>query len=305
MSEPRKHHYISQFYLKWFSFNPTDENPQCFFYHIPSNGKILSSNIENIATKKDLFALTLPNWLKEFWLEKDFSKEESKLAYGLSSIIDIVKNKPKELNNMDRSILIDLIMFQFKRSAVVSKESEEKIKKVSADIKKELKEKYPDNNWTEKEYEVAMENAIIILLQKWKFEKEFDKNNMTNVLLKRNRYFYNITDYNKSFVTSDMPLYRYTAAWTNDWLENSNTRMVFPLSSKLLLLIYWEWWQIYKVVNNNKEFIKRANWIIISNATNFIIGNNEKLIQKMKDWKNWWTRKYLYPKNVLFLINEE
>lgn len=304
MSEPRKHHYLSQFYLKGFSFNPDDKIPQCFFYHIPSDSKISVSSVEDVASKRDLFTITWSNWEKDFSLEKEFSLEETNLWSWLITLINKIYNKQK-LNEEDELNLIDLIIFKLKRSIIVSNQYREKTEKIKEQIKIELKKKYPDNKRTQEEYDKAMKNAMLVLIKQNKLEIELDKYDMIKTLRNRNWFFLKIRDNNKSFITSDLPLYRFNYPWESDWAHNPNTQIILPLSSKILLLIHWEWKLRRIVENNNSEFIKRANWMIISNASNFIIWTNPRLLQKMKEWKNWWTKRYLYPENVLFLSDEQ
>lgn len=304
MPEPRKHHYISQFYLRWFSFNSEGINPQCFFYHIPNDSSVLPSNIENIASQRDLFALTLANGEKDYSLEKDFSIQETSFASNLESIIEKIKSNGKFVPE-EENILIDLMLFQLKKSIVVSTQYKQKTETMKQEINKEVDEKFPKHRLLKEDFDRWMKNSAILTLKEWWLEKEFEKYDMKGLLLDRNRYFFQITDHNKSFVTSDMPLYRYNNPWESDWVANPNTQIIFPLSAKILMVIHKDWKRREKITINDNEFVKKANGMIISNASNFIIWNNQKLIQKMKEWKNGWTKKYLYSENVLFLSDKE
>lgn len=298
MSKPRKHHYLSQFYLKGFSFKK-DNCDKCFMYNIPNDTNIIEASVVDIAAERDLF--TIEDWTgKDFSLEEEFGKKESELAKDLKDVLGIVKWDWKFLNSEEEKI-IDLILFQYKRSLVVSGQVKQRMRQEVDQITKDVKLEYPGVDLSKIDMKKMSKTEMNKQLRWWYFDKVMGKYPIKEKLLNRNWYFYQITDWNKSFVTSDMPLYRYNKVWESDWIENSNTQIIFPLSSKVVLLIHWEWKKRQKIVKNDNEFIKRANVMIIANSSNFIIWSSDKLLEKLKKRKKWNTKKYLYPENKFLL----
>jgi len=299
MSKPRKHHYLSQFYLKGFSFEK-DNSDKCFMYNIPNDTNIVEASVVDIAAEKDLF--TIESWAgKEFSLEEDFGKKEIELAKYLKSVLNIIEWDWK-ISNAEEEKIIDLILFQYKRSLIVSSQVKQRMEKEIEEITRDVKKEYPDADLSDIDMKKMSKTEMNKQLKSWYFDQVMWKYPIKEKLLNRNWYFYQITDYNKSFVTSDMPLYRYNKIWESNWIENSSTQIIFPLSSKIVLLIHWEWKQRQKEVKNDNEFIKRVNGMVITNASNFIIWSSDKLLEKLKKQKKWNIKKYLYPENA-FLLN--
>jgi len=91
MSEPRNHHYISQFYLKGFSKNEGTK-AKLFVYDKEQN-KYFQSNPKNIATKRDFNRISTKG--KEYFIEEHQSQMEAKIAIAFKNIIES-NQYPKE-----------------------------------------------------------------------------------------------------------------------------------------------------------------------------------------------------------------
>jgi len=91
MSEPRNHHYISQFYLKGFIKNG-EVKAKLFVYDKEQN-KYFQSNPKNIATKRDFNRIATKG--KENFIEEHQSQMESKIAIAFKNTIES-SQYPKE-----------------------------------------------------------------------------------------------------------------------------------------------------------------------------------------------------------------
>src|SRR5215475_10873872 len=82
MSEPRKHHYLPQFYLRGFS---AKERAVC---HIEKNGgRSYTSSIRVTAAIRDYHELDNPGFDDPNALEKRLAQVETHLAEGLARVI--------------------------------------------------------------------------------------------------------------------------------------------------------------------------------------------------------------------------
>lgn len=268
-------------------------------YNIPNDTNVIEASVADIAAEKDLF--TIEDWTdKDVSLEKDFGIEESELAKHLKNVLNIIEWDWK-ISNTEEEKIIDFILFQFKRSVIVSDQVKQKMKEHKKDITEEALKKFPGADISKIDMDKIGKSEMNKQLKLWYFDQVMWKYPIKEKLLNRNWYFFQITDWNKSFITSDMPLYRYNKIWESDWIENSNTKIIFPLSSKILLFIHWKWKKRIRIIKNDNQFIKKANAMIITNASNFIIWSSDKLLEKLKKRKKWTIKKHLYPENKFLL----
>ena len=325
MSKYKKQHYLSQCYLKWFQTNILRnwfKSEGCYFWNIFKNPtwdltwKIFSS-IENLAYKNHLFSFVSYEWESKIYqptLEIEFGKFEwafSILLKNLSSKYNIFcKTKNIDdfhrINEQEKILLAEFFKFQFKRSLKAHNSFDKDIEKLYYEIldSQEIKDKF----WLERKQ---------ALINNWSFKDSliknggvqsmvnlFSSNNLNNILLKKNWYFLIITDNNKSFVTSDFPIYRFNEKWKSNWIIEKSTQITLPLTGKIALLMHWDWWKtIYKIFNDN-NYIKRVNWMSVANANNLVISSNLKLLKKIVWFKlNKW--KYSYDENKYFNLKNK
>ncbi len=310
MGKAKKHHYLSKFYLRWFT---SDNKENCYYRDFNKKWTRNFWNIKNIAYKKNLFSnLDYKNWKEEYSpdLEEAFAKKEKKFSFLLNNIIQWY-NKFKNTHNKynlynfshsDRLIFIDLIKFQIFRSSVSNNNCKLNIKNY---IEKLLKDntfinKIWQNNINKYKKDKYLLNKIA---HNWISEiwKPFsDKMLLNYILLNRWWYFIYINYKNRSFITSDSPIYRFNNNSSN-WIINNNTYLIYPLSSKICLcitgikdinenIILYNWW----------DLIKEINLMMLWNANNIIISSNKLLLEKMKKIKNSNSKK-IFKKNLLNL----
>ena len=95
-----------------------------------------------------------------------------------------------------------------------------------------------------------------------------------NKIKDKNWSFYHINNDEKSFVTSDCPIYFYPDLWLN----NPDLKIVFTLGSKLVWIIHWKWKERSNKDIENNALIDKINYKTIANATELIIWDNEDLV---------------------------
>lgn len=324
MSKNKKHHYLSKFYLKWFQTNVCinwNNSTWVYFWDIKRNSNSLLTEkdnfrkLEKIWYEKYLFSEEKVEWEENIIdnrLEKEFSRIESKLSPLLDNIRGWYYNFMKcnddkyfyKFNQEDKVLLLDLLKFQRIRSLKVhpahrdslESEYENIIYNIEKDKEFYGEEEIEKIKWDDNKRRIikkASNYAILNIMWPESYK----------LLLKKNWYIFYITYNDRSFITSDFPIYRHNDIWP-DWIRNPNTQIIFPLSSKLCLVIFWEWNEFKYKQENSREFIKRVNWMVLWNVRNVVICNNLSLLKKMVKWKLKWN-KYLYPENNHFWIYQK
>lgn len=305
MSKYKNNHYLSQFYLKGFMCN----EKWTYFWDIKRqpNWNINKSDnyrrIEKVGYENYLFCIKNRDWTYDKSLEIEFSQKENEYKKLLEKIISSVKNIHKsewyKLNSEEKLLLIDFLRFQFKRSLIIQNWLWECLVNKFENIINELylskkinKELYFNLTICSKENnDKSIHNTKVEMARNIFWNKEI----WENIMNSKDLYIFYTSRKDKSFITSDFPIYRHNENG-NNWILHNDTEIVFPLSSNVVILFYQKWdKQIYHCENDDK-FINKVNWMILANADNLKISNNFELLKEMVQRKINWSE-YLYPKN--------
>lgn len=314
-------HYLSQFYLKWFRADDigVSKECKCYFFDVKKEKPVIKlQKIDTIWCGWNLFSKEDSRNKYNHDLEKEFGKLESRFSLLFEKITINAnayireKKKSQFISNKEKILLVDYIKFQYKRSIIIQGDFRPGINNVYGNIincdipkmKEQVSEGYKNKidelgKLLEKNQDKNTKNFGIDVISQLFNDNELFKES----LLSKNWFFKVIEDKDKSFVTSDFPIYRYNEPWEMNWLANPTTSIFFSISKNILLLISWEWDRIIVEKENNSNSIKAMNGAIIANADNIIISSNKKLLEKMMEWKTKRNTKYYFEKNSTWCCN--
>lgn len=320
MNQPKYHHYLSQFYLRWFETENKVNwfiTKWCYYWDFSKNpnwdiDKRIFWSIKNIWWKNNLFSeLNFVNWEKKYdpRLEKEFSNLEWEFSILLNKIkkwyIEFInkrnKNNLYNLTEKDKEIFWELIKFQIFRSNIVSPDIKNYMKKQFNKIInwKDIKE-----NFTIEKINQFLDNNNLkeMVLHNWPNLSRYYfkiRSKITDIIMNRTRYIFYITKKDKWFITSDFPLYRHNSNWNPNWILYSDTELIYTLTPNICLVISWENKINKNIIINDKNIINRVNFMMLGNAKNIVISNNKKLLYRMIKLKKSNSSK-IYPANKHF-----
>jgi len=317
MANYKYNHFISKFYLKWFSFQKESNwkyNESCYYWDFLKNptwdlSKKNISSPKKIGWENYIFnKLQFENWEKNYQpeLEIFFSKQENNFSRLFKSIDDSLKcfKNKKDIENLyrlslnDKELLCDFIRFQLYRSNAVSVNLHNKIENSINQIlnSREIIDRFWINQINSLRNDKELTESLLhnSKLEIHKYFLKWDK--LTNLLINRGWYLLYITKKNKSFITGDFPIYRLNSSWEPNWMAYESTEIIFPISSNVCLIIHWNKPESWKIIMKNNFYIKRINGMTLWNSRKIVVCNNLKLLKKMMHWKKN-NSSNLYPAN--------
>lgn len=313
MSKYKYNHYISKFYLSWFE-KEIDikwfKTKWCYYWDFKKKpdwkmDKRIFSSIENIWWENHIFNdLDFKNWKKIFIpkIEKEFQLIE----WPFSKIIKKLKNKGQknfyDLTISDKNIFIDFIRLQIFRSVSVDSEISKKLKEKVSEWIHQAKKEFWEKNFLELSKSEWFEEKLFHNSRNELYKNFLKGEKLHDLLINRWWHFLYITKKKKSFITCDFPIYRINSSWKSNWIIEPTTEIIFPLTSKICLIIYWDKNNIEHIIHNDNNYIKKINWMMLWNASNLVVSESKELLLKMIKWKKN-KSKYLYPKNIHLTIN--
>lgn len=297
MSIKNNQHYLSKFYLKYFSnicWSDIKGKPnqwKVFCYDIKTS-TTKEDYLSNVAFKSNLFSFINENWEIDNSLETNFCKEENWFSNLLRKINKNIlsyeqKNKWEfiKFEEKEKKIIIDFIKFQYKRSIAVNADN----LKRRDEVWKEAKNLFTSEatKETEEGYKQNFNKILLDIL--------FHEENILDLLYNKSIYFYYIKNAsNKRFITSDFPIYRYSPIW-DEWILYQDNEISFPITEKIIMKIAWDGW-IFHYLEIEDNLIDDFNKKTIANATNLIIWSSETQIENAKKIKE----NNPYSKNTMF-----
>mgnify|MGYP000185931283 FL=1 len=247
MTEPKRHHYVPQTYLKNFAFKKNNQYKVNVIDKTSRN--IFLSNISNIAVEKEFYTVsTMPD--KYMW-EKYYGQAIEPIMADLFKSLRgkcencLIVNKSQVINSMDKNYFSMIITIQFLRG-IHSRNYEKDIfvKNVPELFGKDI-QKYEEIN-SDDYYDIldSYQNDES-LFREIVMKTNIDNLRVANIaqyLINRNWIVYKIVD-NSEFVTSDNPVMIMNAESLDvtpfkNGVTSHKTCVFYPISSKLLIGIY-------------------------------------------------------------------
>lgn len=232
MSQPRKQHYLPQFYLRGFSLDGRG------IYQLEkATGKYYGCQIKDAAAIKDFHEIDYEGADDPCVLEKELAKMEAEFAIHLASFLsDGIKNDVARLYTVQLLSLMRLRVPAFKEHIEASYPSS--IRKVAELLERDGRLPAPPLGFEEK---LRVKNLKFSVLN-WKsmemiFKLAANEEILTNLYGMRSALY--IAPPGMSFVTSDQPvaLYHPAAAQMSYGIgpEVPGVEITLPLSSRKLL----------------------------------------------------------------------
>lgn len=278
MDKPKKHHYVSQFYLKGF-LNPKDNKKMIFVYDKNRNKKF-KSKVSNIAFQKNFNTIDSLGE-KRYSLEKQLAIIESDIAPIIKQII-ITNQKPSEDGYVKLFNYIGLLYLRNPKMRQFMKNKEERevdflLKNVvsSKEIcESQLIKVGHDIN------EVSFEDIKSFVLEKRyiidegrerRIEEElrvFDS--ILPSIFRRIWYFYVSSSEIGEFITSDSPVSLVSSDGDLDYygLGTARTELIFPISNYICMVGTFELYTDEIFIQADKITIDRINKITYKESNN-------------------------------------
>lgn len=236
MSSPRKHHYISQFYLKGF----LNEKDRLINVYDKKKKKSFRSRVNNIAHKRDFNTVSSEN--NKYFVEEDLSKIESSVAPVFEKMI-IREEFPleKDFNFLFNFIAILYAWNPKQRELYLGFEKEE------IDLGNKTREENLENR--------VRKDSII--------KDEFNSlNDVLPCICKRFWYLYKSDKETGEFITSDNPVSLIAPeSLQYAGIESRKTDLIFPISQYLCMVGTYEKYTDLIIMHASKEFVKTINRI--------------------------------------------
>jgi len=287
MADPRKHHWVPQFYLRSFSDR---NNPERIYGIGKDSGKIIPMNIQNAAAQRDLYAYTPESGVK------DTKSTEENIA-KLETIISPVLKRIHQREPIDEEIKIGIAMFvglQMTRTPMMRDKAsrmvgemvkqhnqfiashEDYFKKIFHDMKKEtgLETEVTTEELREfslkGEYDVTPDNEYSMGISLQMLEK------VTKIFYSMNWVFFSPTSTEWRFLTCDNPF----GLMNPDLLSkevrpvgllNEETTIHMPLSPTIYAMGTWNGESRYH--DASKKMIRESNVFTIFRSKRFVFSH--------------------------------
>lgn len=296
MSIPKKHHYVPQFYLRYFTTGkiPNHKTDYLWAYDVCEK-KFFKKSPKNIAYKK-YFYQSEENGVKSNEFEDALSHYEGKAKVILDEII-----KTKQFDYQDKSKKHNLARFlSFLLNRTVTAKEQKNIlmqniekKNIVDEISKSGGfEKYLKKKGAPFEYSKESEKKFLDIFNKAKitFEQEsfldiflilsiqtfpyFMQRNLCLLLLKKDQ---------GNYITSDNPVVLFNPNNLDDnfipGLADKDTDVIFPISPKICLIMSFNYKNETKYAGDEKAVFLNTN--IANNFNNFIF-SKENIFQNIQ-----------------------
>ena len=292
MSDSKKHHYLSQFYLAGFTLTNSKEG-KLFCFNINNNQTRPSKPINEAYVK--YFNIIESNKDEPDKLEKELSKLEGPVSELFK---DIEKNtkfpKPKDFDTLLYYVALISIrnpairnIFQELQENIATRRfelmiSDKKIWLSEMDkINKMSNNKFKDITYEETKRFFQKNKFTLIEPNENKIIREFESVNRVHQLLKKRKWSLLLNDFNDNyFVTSDRPVKVLPDDLTKKTFRigfgTRNTNLYFPLSKNVLLQGSYE--LPSAIVNIPKDSIAAMNKIQFFYTSRFIYSPTPEFI---------------------------
>jgi hypothetical protein len=296
MTSPKRHHYLPEFYLNYF----TDKNGQFWVYHKDTNKFIIQTPIN-----------TAVNSYRYTWV-KDKGEKDNKIEELLASIESDTKPLFEKLDsslvieNEEKYKLAIFIAFQQTRVPFFQKQTDELKDKMMKDIMKLQFNSVERTKSILKELEKQKGENIDVnpeemykYIRDDKYSIEFSKEEYLMTMLtlseKTALYFLQMNwvfifaPEGTGFIISDNP---FNIVPSTDYNQNygigiitSGAQKIIPLTSKVLLSIHDKGDLILKVKMNKKQ-IRTLNIITATNSDKIIVSKNKEQLENILSYLN-------------------
>lgn len=246
MSEPRKHHYISQLYLKDFAWQR--KNAYKLFAQ-DKTGKTFEVNIEDIGAERDFYRLEHAED-KNIWEKFYGEKIEPLMTKVLRNIVSICQCKllikgAKVISDNDKACLSVCLMYQWMRSGNTRDYARKILEKEEPRILKETQQHFAEIGQGElaeraKNYKIGED-----LFREVAMEISVNNKRITELaqILFNKVWVVCCIEGEAEFITSDNPLMVMDKSSLDvtpfqNGITNNSTVLFFPLTPKLLLAMY-------------------------------------------------------------------
>ncbi len=302
ITELKKHqHIVPRFYLKQFSEELEKDNFQIYCLHKRINSIPFPTSIKNVAVKNFFYDRFPPQPIENY-----LSVKENDLSKTYHSIIE--RSSINHISKLERKHLTYLIYFQYIRTESQRKKMIMLMRDLFNEFKPEFEKKYNKNQLNELKdiwfkRDKIYQNYLIVLNRdyltnsKIKFNKNILKI-LLNLKLKILKHLnsldfilFKIIEKDLFFFTSDNPVIYYNQNAIKDEegipifnIYDKFTRIYYPLTPKLCLMIFNKKFFKYNKISSDKEIIltnqetKEINFIntlIIHESYRFIFSKNE------------------------------
>lgn len=319
LNELKEHqHVVPRFYLKQFSEEVEKDNFQIYCLYKLVNSKPFRTNIKNVAVKNFFYDRFPPQPIETY-----LSIKESQLSRTYHRIIE--RSSVNNITKLERKHLTYLIYFQYIRTESQRKKIIMLMRDLFNEFKSDFEKKYNERQMRELKdilfkRDKIYQNYLIVLKRDYLTNPsiKFDKNilrillslkiKVLNHLNSLDLILFKITENNLFFFTSDSPViyYNQNAFADKEGIPIFNiydkfTRVYYPLTPKLCLMLYNN--QIFNLtkISSNKEIILTSqdveeinfiNTLVIHESYRFIFSKYEDfqfaidLLQKNPSYYN-------------------
>lgn len=291
MSNPKRHHYLPQFYLKYFS-----KEDLLWIYDREQN-VFRQQTAMNTAVKKHYYAIEQEDGEKNLELEKHFSEIEGKAKLIIDKLIS--KQQISDEEKIILSVFLAYMNFRvpdFEKS--VNKLHEHILRKANALMfaNEERAQQTIDQYKADTGDDSEMNAAELVEFQKsGKYEIEIHRNAslemMVGITGEIAKYF-SLMDWGvyhakneTSFITTDHPFMiappsDYTPNFYGYGVLTPGTKKVFSLSPQACLVLHDRGDKIVHLPMNKRD-VRQINLMLTSRADRFVIARDEAHIRNL------------------------
>ena len=281
MPKPRRHHYLPQFYLNYFT-----NNDGYFYIFDEEKSEIRKQTPINTALEKDLYTVKQSNGEDSYLLEKIFSEYESQAKilfekikkqeelcyeekYIMSFFVALMQTRtPSAIENT-----ADLFQQITEKHAQIIMQFPEFRKKMELDRQKEGLEAF-----TDEEYKKLCENTHLKINPQYALSISISKiGHLALIYAQQNWLFLCIDIPDRYFITTDSPFM--LARDDADILLGvaiKGVRKLCPITNKILLVIFDKGDKILFENITNKKHIRDLNAFLFRGRKKYAIANKKE-----------------------------
>lgn len=281
MSEPIKHHYVPQTYLKYFTDNSNNLN-----IYVKNKDQIIKQTPRNAGYQKHFYTLE-NNGEKDYSIEKMLAEHVDTLY---KPIIEKIENQ-ESLSKADVQNLAIFITFQSLRTPAHRKNYNGMIddfykqtSKIIFGLKKAHNQlgDLKSEEIEQIEHFLENENYEVQVPKEHSLESMLKYSEEMSVMLSNHNFLIVKASSKSEFITSDNPYCMVKEDWSPNWSGYGilNTSKYFPLTPRYLLALQGQGGNIgYSQLS--KEQVRHMNFLIALQSDKFLYSSNEYLLKSL------------------------
>ena len=287
MSKPRRHHYLPQFYLNYFT-----NNEGIFYIYDEQREEIRQQTPINTALKRDLYVIKQTNGENSYLLEEIFSEYESQAKILFEKI-----KKQEELCYEEKYIMSFFIaLMQTRTPSAIEKTADlfqqitnkhaqiimqfpEFRKRIDSDREKEGLKAFTDD-----EYKNICENTHLRINPQYALSASVSKiEKLALIYNQQNWLFLCIDRPDRYFITTDSPfMLARDDADTLLGVAIKGVRKLCPITNKILLVIFDKGDKTIYSNITNKKYIRDLNMFLFKGRKNYVVATEKEQLEYLR-----------------------